>query len=155
MSDGSGQGTGFSHQPAGAPCAFCKIVAGEAPAQRVHEDELTVTFMDLFPASRGHLLIVPRRHFDDILGADPASLARVIENSRRLAPALKRALAPDGIGVHQLNGAAAGQTIFHYHMHLIPRRNGDPIGFHGRRMAEAGELAEVAALISRALADSP
>jgi histidine triad (HIT) family protein len=134
-------------------CIFCKIVAGLAPAQRVHEDELTVTFMDLFPASRGHLLIVPRRHFSDILSADEASLVRAIANSRRIALALQRALAPDGIGVHQLNGAAAGQTVFHYHMHLIPRRMGDPIGFHGRRQASETELAEVAALIAEALAE--
>jgi histidine triad (HIT) family protein len=132
-------------------CIFCKIVAGEAPAQRVHEDAWTVSFMDLFPASRGHLLVVPKRHFSDILGADEESLVRVIVNSRRIALALKRALAPDGIGVHQLNGAAAGQTVFHYHMHLIPRRMGDPIGFHGRSRAEPGELAEVAAEISAAL----
>ena len=128
-------------------------MVGSAPAQWVHEDELTVTIMDLFPASRGHLLIVPKRHFADILGADEPSLVRVIENSRRIALALKRALRPDGIGVHQLNGAAAGQTVFHYHMHLIPRRSGDPIGFHGRKMGEPSELARVAAQISRALAE--
>jgi histidine triad (HIT) family protein len=132
-------------------CIFCKIVAGSAPAQRVHEDELTVSFMDLFPARPGHLLVVPKRHFSDLLGADEASLGRVMGNSRRLALALRRALSPDGIGVHQLNGAAAGQTIFHYHMHLIPRRTGDPITFHGRRMAEPAELAEVAARIVSAL----
>ncbi len=133
-------------------CIFCKIVAGSAPAQRVHEDDLTLTFMDLYPASRGHLLVVPKRHFSDLLGADEASLVRVIANSRRIALAMKAALAPDGIGVHQLNGAAAGQTVFHYHMHLIPRRTGDPIGFHGRRMAETRELEEVAAEIASALA---
>ena len=134
-------------------CIFCKIVSGAAPAQRVHEDELTVSFMDAFPASRGHLLVVPKRHYADLLGADDASLARVVANSRRIALALKAALAPDGIGVHQLNGAAAGQTVFHYHMHLIPRRMGDPIGFHGRRRADEPELAEVAAEIARALAE--
>jgi len=145
----------FSHSRGDArgACIFCKIIAREAPAQWVHEDESTVSFMDLFPASRGHLLVVPKRHFSDILGADEVSLARVIAASRRLALAMKRALAPDGIGVHQLNGAAAGQTVFHYHMHLIPRRMGDPIGFHGRMRAEANELAEVAESIARALAE--
>jgi histidine triad (HIT) family protein len=142
-----------SFSAARGDCIFCRIVARTAAAQRVHEDELTVTFMDLFPASRGHLLIVPKRHFSDILGADDASLVRVIVNSRRIALALKRALGPDGIGVHQLNGAAAGQTVFHYHMHVIPRRTGDPIGFHGRRQAEESELAEVASEIAQALAE--
>ena len=135
-------------------CIFCEIVAGRAPAQRVHEDELTVSFMDLFPAAPGHVLVVPKRHYADLLGADEASLGRVIENSRCLALALKRALSPDGIGVHQLNGAAAGQTIFHYHMHLIPRRAGDPITFHGRRRAGPDELAAVAARIAAALSES-
>jgi histidine triad (HIT) family protein len=134
-------------------CVFCKIVAGRAPAQRVHEDDLTVSFMDLFPASRGHLLVVPKRHYSDLLGADEASLTRVISNSRRIAHALMRALEPDGIAVHQLNGAAAGQTVFHYHMHLIPRRMGDPTGFHGRRKASEAELEEVAAAIVAALRD--
>jgi histidine triad (HIT) family protein len=143
----------FSRGAARGGCVFCKIIAGDAPAQRVHEDASTLSFMDLFPASRGHLLVVPKRHFSDILGADEASLVGVIAASRRLALAMKRALAPDGIGVHQLNGAAAGQTIFHYHMHLIPRRMGDPIGFHGRVRADANELAEVAAAIARALGE--
>jgi histidine triad (HIT) family protein len=80
---------------------------------------------------------------------------RVIANCRRIAHALKRALEPDGIGVHQLNGAAAGQTVFHYHMHLIPRHMGHPIGFHGRRLASETELAEVAARIQEALARIP
>lgn len=142
-----------SFSAARGDCIFCRIVAGEAAAQRVHEDELTITFMDLYPASRGHLLIVPKQHFSDILGADDASLVRVIVNSRRIALAQKRALGPDGIGVHQLNGAAAGQTVFHYHMHLIPRRMGDPLGFHGRSKAEESELAGVAAEIVRALAE--
>jgi histidine triad (HIT) family protein len=133
-------------------CIFCQIVSGAAPAQRVLEDELTVAFMDLFPANRGHLLVVPKRHFSNLLGADDAALVRVIANSRRIALAMQAALAPDGIGVHQLNGAAAGQTVFHYHMHLIPRRMGDPIGFHGRRRAETRELEEVAAEIAEALA---
>lgn len=136
-------------------CIFCKIVAGTAPAHRVHEDELTLSFLDIVPASRGHLLVVPKRHFAGLLDADDASLARVAANSRRLALALQRALAPDGIGVHQLTGAAAGQTVFHYHLHLIPRRLGDPLGFHGRARAEERELSEVAARIVAGLAEEP
>jgi histidine triad (HIT) family protein len=136
-------------------CVFCRIVAGDAPSHRVHEDALTLAFLDLFPVSRGHLLIIPKRHYSDLFGADDASLERVIASSRRLAHALARALEPDGIGVHQLNGSAAGQTIFHYHMHLIPRRAGDPILIHGRKEAPAQELAEVARRIRAALADVP
>ncbi len=134
-----------------ADCIFCRIVRGEAFCARVHEDELTLAFMDLSPVSRGHLLIVPKRHFSDLLDADEESLVRVMANSRRIAHALKRALGPDGIGVHQLNGAAAGQSVFHYHMHLIPRHQGDPIAFHGRRRVSDAELAAVAALVAGAL----
>jgi len=153
VSEAGAREPAFSPGAARGECIFCKIVAGDAPAQRVHEDASTLSFMDLFPASRGHLLVVPKRHFSDILGADEASLVGVIAASRRLALAMKRALAPDGIGVHQLNGAAAGQTVFHYHMHLIPRRMGDPVGFHGRKQAELSELAEVAAAIASALGE--
>lgn len=134
-------------------CIFCRIVAGDAPCQRVHEDELTLTFMDLFPVGAGHLLVVPKRHYENILEADEASLLAVMVNSRRLAHALKAALAPDGIGIHQLNGAAAGQTVFHYHMHLIPRNTGDPLTLHGRKQAEEEVLEAMAERIRAALGD--
>jgi len=135
-----------------ADCIFCRIIAGEAPAHLVHEDELTLTFMDLFPVGQGHLLVVPKRHYENIFEADEESLRAVMANSRRLAHAQRRALAPDGIGVHQLNGAAAGQTVFHYHMHLIPRNQGDPIALHGRTKGEDAELAAVAGRIRGELA---
>ena len=91
--------------------------------------------MDIQPVGDGHLLIIPKRHYETLLEADEPSLLAVMSASLRIAHALKRALGPDGIGVHQLNGAAAGQTVFHYHMHLIPRKHGDPIAFHGRKAA--------------------
>ena len=129
-------------------CIFCKIVAGEAPCFRVHEDDLTITFMDIFPVKRGHTLIVPKDHYENLFETPPAVLARVIENSHRLAHTIRRVLEPDGIGVYQLNGAAAGQTVFHYHMHLIPRVEGDSLRIHSRvrgddtdLLAAAGELA--------------
>lgn len=132
-------------------CIFCAIVAGNAPCHRVHEDELVVTFMDIFPVSDGHLLIVPKAHSENLLDTDPAALAAVMSASRRVAHALRRAMACDGIGVHQLNGEAAGQTVFHYHMHLIPRNHGDPIAFHGRRAGDPLRLAEHARRIAVAL----
>ncbi len=123
-------------------CIFCRIVRGEAPCHRIHEDDRVLSFMDIQPVGDGHLLIVPKAHFESLLEADDASLGAVAQLSRRLALALKRALGPDGIGVHQLNGAAAGQTVFHYHMHLIPRNHGDPIAFHGRKAGDPARLAE-------------
>ena len=132
-------------------CIFCAIVRGDAPAERVYGDERVIAFMDIQPVGDGHLLVVPKLHFENLLEADEASLHAVISVSRRLAHALKRALSPGGIGVYQLNGAAAGQTVFHYHMHLIPRNHGDPISFHGRKAGDPVRLAENAQRIAAAL----
>ena len=136
-------------------CIFCKIVAGTAPCDAVHEDDLTITFMDLFPVGRGHLLIVPKAHAENLFEVPGATLERIIGHSRRVAFALRNAFSPDGIAVHQLNGAAAGQTVFHYHMHLIPRWNGDPTRLHGRQRGDDAELVEHARLVKEALAAVP
>jgi histidine triad (HIT) family protein len=107
--------------------------------------------MDIFPVSDGHLLVIPKRHYETLLDSDEESMLAVMRASRRIARALKAVLQPDGIGVHQLNGAAAGQTVFHYHMHLIPRNQGDPIAFHGRTPGDPRRLAENAKRIAAAL----
>lgn len=133
-------------------CIFCKIVAGDAPAHRVYEDERTLVFMDLFPVSEGHTLLIPKLHCENLYESDPDDLAVLIGHSYRVAHAIRRALAPDGLGVFQLNGAAAGQTVFHYHMHLIPRTEGQPFSrLHGDRQADAAALAAVAERIAAAL----
>ena len=137
--------------PGPADCIFCRIVRGDAPCDPVHEDEHTLTFMDLFPVAEGHTLIVPKRHYPNLLEADEKSLLAVSANSRRLALAIRQALGPDGIGVHQLNGAAAGQTVFHYHMHLIPRNDGDPVTLHGRKQGDPEAMRATAAKIRKAL----
>ena len=132
-------------------CIFCRIVVGDAPCDLVHEDELTMTFMDLFPVGRGHLLVVPKAHVENLFEIPDAALEQVVRNTRRLAPVLRQVFSPDGIGVHQLNGAAAGQTVFHYHMHLIPAWRGGPRRIHGRVQGDPAELAENARLIRDAL----
>jgi histidine triad (HIT) family protein len=134
-----------------ADCIFCRIVRGDAPCHRICEDASTFAFLDLFPASRGHALVVPRAHFESLFELDAGTQAAVAETARRLARALRKALEPDGLGVHQLNGAAAGQTVFHHHVHLIPRREGEPFALHGRRQGDAAELARTAAAIAAAL----
>ncbi len=133
-------------------CIFCKIVSGEAPSFKVHEDDLTVTFMDLFPVKRGHALIAPRDHYENLFETPSHVLARVIENSQRLAHTLRRTLEPDGIGVYQLNGAAAGQTVFHYHMHLIPREKGDSLRIHTRVRGDDTDLLATSRELATALA---
>ena len=131
-------------------CIFCAIAAGTASSHRVYEDDSVLAFMDIFPVSDGHLLVIPKRHYETLLDSDEESMLAVMAASRRLAHALQTALRPDGIGVHQLNGSAAGQTVFHYHMHLIPRKHGDPIAFHGRTPGDPKQLAENARRIAQA-----
>ena len=131
-------------------CIFCAIVAGTAPAHRVYEDDRTVIFMDLFPAHEGHTLIVPKAHAENLFEIPPEDAAAIARHSKTLADAIREVLAPDGIAVVQLNGAAAGQTVFHYHMHLIPRMQGEPFGVHGKRRGEDAVLADQAARLAAA-----
>ncbi len=125
-------------------CIFCQIERGDAPCFEVARDEHTIVFMDLFPVARGHTLVVTRDHFENLFEASPEALAAVGRMSRRVALAIREVLAPDGVAVFQANGAAAGQTVFHYHTHLLPRQHGDPLQLHGRERGDAGELAELA-----------
>jgi len=125
-------------------CIFCKIVRGEIPAHRVFEDERTLVFMDIFPVADGHTLIVPKAHCTNLLDAEASDLEAVIALSQRVAHAIREVIAPDGIGVFQLNGAAAGQSVFHYHMHLIPRLQGNAFQLHGRTRGDPEQLAETA-----------
>lgn len=134
-----------------ADCIFCRIVAGGAPSHAVCGDELTLTFLDLFPAAPGHTLVVTREHFTDIFEASEEALAAVARSARRVAKAMRSALRPDGISVFQLNGAAAGQTVFHYHLHLLPRRAGEELRIHGRAQAAPEELEKIARAIRDAL----
>lgn len=108
-------------------CIFCKIVAGDLPATIVDEDEHTIAFMDINPATRGHALVVPRVHTPDLLSIDPQELAAVVGATQRLAARAKERLKADGINVINSCGAAAWQTVFHFHMHVIPRYQGDPM----------------------------
>jgi len=97
------------------------------------------------------VLIVPKAHCDGLFTAEPQDLREVIARSRDVAHALRRVLAPDGIGVFQLNGAAAGQTVFHYHMHLIPRHHGDGLQVHSRTPGDPARLADLARQLAKAL----
>jgi histidine triad (HIT) family protein len=108
-------------------CLFCKIVAGEIPATIVASDERTVTFMDINPATRGHALVVPRTHARDLLEIDPEDLAAVAQAGQRLARTAQSTLAADGITLINSCGAAAWQTVFHFHLHVIPRYADDPL----------------------------
>ena len=108
-------------------CIFCKIVAGELPAEKVAEDERTVAFMDINPATRGHLLVIPRKHARDLLEIEPGELAAVTEVAQRMAQRAVTALEADGVNLINACGAAAWQTVFHFHIHVVPRYAHDPL----------------------------
>jgi histidine triad (HIT) family protein len=108
-------------------CLFCKIVAGEVPATRVHEDERTIAFMDINPATRGHLLVVPREHSRDLLEIAPDDLAACARSAQALAARATERLDADGVNVLNSCGRAAWQTVFHFHLHVIPRYETDPL----------------------------
>lgn len=120
-------------------CLFCKIATGDEPAERVHEDDLTLSFMDAFPASDGHVLVIPKAHIETIYDLEPPHADAVWGTTIRLARAIRSALEPGGLSIRQANGALGGQQIPHFHIHLIPRY---PIGDRGERsrIAEFGEL---------------
>ena len=108
-------------------CLFCRIVAGELPATRVAEDERTVAFMDINPGARGHLLVVPRAHARDLLEIGQEDLAAVAATGQRMAQLLGERLGADGVNLLNSCGEAAWQTVFHFHLHVIPRYDGDPL----------------------------
>jgi histidine triad (HIT) family protein len=126
-------------------CLFCGIVAGDVPAQIVDSDEHTVAFMDVNPATRGHALVVPRRHSTDLMDVPEEDLERAMAAARRLARRMDETLEPDGFNLLNSCRPAAWQTIFHYHLHVIPRYEDDPLKLPWiPRGAEAEEIAAVA-----------
>jgi histidine triad (HIT) family protein len=108
-------------------CLFCKIIAGDIPSTRVHEDERTVAFMDINPATRGHLLVVPREHTPDLLEIADEDLEAVVRAARMLAQRQSERLGADGVNLLNSCGSVAWQTVFHFHIHVIPRYGGDPL----------------------------
>lgn len=121
-------------------CIFCKIIAGEIPSAQVYQDECIQVFLDAFPARPGHCLIVPNTHYRDLLEINLDDLQAVVRISQPLALALKEVFHADGIRVQQFNGRAAGQSVFHYHMHLIPVKDDDVGVEHGIAAADAAQL---------------
>lgn len=108
-------------------CIFCKIAAGEIPAQIVDEDERTIAFMDIAPATRGHALVIPRAHSRDLSTVPAEDLQAVALASQRLAGRLRERLGAGGVNLINSCGAAAWQSVFHFHVHVIPRYEGDPL----------------------------
>jgi histidine triad (HIT) family protein len=117
----------------------------------VYEDADTIAFMDIMPQAEGHTLVVPRNAGEDIFSTPPDSLAAAIRVAQKVAGAVKAVFSPPGIMVAQLNGAAAGQSVFHLHIHVIPRYAGKDLGIHAAAQADPARLAEQAARLRAAL----
>jgi len=107
-------------------CIFCKIVRGEIPCFKIFEDDRVLSFADVNPINTGHTLVIPKRHAENIWEIDGEDLAAIHAASLKIAKAMKTSLNPDGIAFLQLNGRAVNQIVMHYHLHLIPRKSGDP-----------------------------
>jgi len=130
---------------------FAKIVRGEIPSYRVYEDEQTLAFMDVMPQVPGHTLVIPKYPAENLHDVDPEYLAATICVTQTVAAAVKKAFDAPGIMIAQLNGAAAGQTVFHLHFHILPRSDGLQLKLHAREMEDAAVLEEHAERIRKAL----
>jgi histidine triad (HIT) family protein len=131
---------------------FAKIIRGEAPCFKVHEDENTIVFMDIMPRSRGHTLIVPKAASRNLLDAQPSTLAAVIDMAQRVALAVKKAFQPDGVMLVQFSESAAGQTVFHLHFHIVPAYAGTALKPEGTK-GDMASIEEDAGLLKKALAE--
>jgi len=124
-----------------AACIFCRIVAGEIPSSKLYEDQDVLAFMDINPINPGHALVIPKKHFESLLDASPAEVAKVAAKLPELARAVKAATGADGVNVFQANGAVAGQTVPHLHFHIIPRHKAEGFTFGWRQQKYApGEM---------------
>ncbi len=108
-------------------CVFCRIARGEAPAHVVYEDETALAFMDINPATPGHTLLIPKRHFRNVFDLDEDVAAHLMRVAVKLAPVIREAMGADGLNILNANERAAFQSVFHFHLHLIPRWFGDGI----------------------------
>ena len=134
----------MSTMPIREHCIFCRIVAGTARSHPVWDDPDTLAFMDLAPLATGHVLVIPKPHWENLFETPAPALGAVMDTAKQVAHAIRATIAPPGLGVYQVNGRAAGQTVFHYHVHLIPRYDGISLDLHGRRRADRDELERVA-----------
>lgn len=131
-------------------CVFCKIIKGELPSYRVYEDEDILTVLDINPVSRGHCLVIPKKHFENIFDIDDIILQKIISGAKLISKKLAKSLKADGINLLQANGEKAGQVVFHFHLHVVPRYNNDGLNFHpaSRQEPTLEELKKLAEKIS-------
>jgi len=131
---------------ADADCLFCKIIAGEIPCFNLFENDETLAFMDINPANEGHALVIPKEHSRDVHAVSGAAITATVTTAKKIAAAIDKTLNPDGLNLLQCNGPAAAQSVFHFHMHVLPRLEGDELklnwGLKPGDMDAIGALAE-------------
>jgi histidine triad (HIT) family protein len=128
-------------------CIFCSIIKGDIPSTRVDEDDHTIAFMDIHPWTRGHALVIPKKHTPNLYEIEPDELAAVANAAKRLALRMRDALECDGINLLNSTNPAAWQTVFHFHMHVIPRYEDDPLQLPVR--PQEGDLDEIAQIAEK------
>lgn len=135
-------------------CIFCKIVGGEIPCFKVYEDQHTLAFMDINPVNPGHCLVVPKTHYPNLFETDDQDLGRTMATVRKVARAVQKALNPYGMNLLQANGPGAAQSVFHLHIHIIPRERDDDLRMNwGLKSGNKEEIAAIAEKIKEALED--
>ncbi|HMK94560.1 MAG TPA: HIT family protein [Candidatus Limnocylindrales bacterium] len=135
-------------------CIFCRIVRKQALASVVYEDGAVIAFLDIRPLNMGHTLVIPKAHFVDIIDTPEEQISQVHKVSKRIAAAVKKATGADGISIIQQNGKAAGQDVFHLHVHVVPRFDGQKLaGFNELKVVERAKLDDMAGKIKQFLND--
>ncbi|MCJ7528620.1 MAG: HIT family protein [Methyloceanibacter sp.] len=130
---------------------FAKMLRGEIPCHKIYEDADTLAFLDIMPRSDGHALVITKEKARDLFDISPAALARLMTVVQKLAPVIQEAMGAEGVLIQQFNGAAAGQTVFHLHVHIIPRKDGEALKPHAGKMADQVALAATAEKIRKRL----
>ena len=130
---------------------FAKVLRGEIPCHKIYEDEDTLAFLDIMPRTPGHALVVTKEKARDLFDVSPQALAKLMAVVQKLAPKIKDAMGAEGVLIQQFNGAAAGQTVFHLHVHIIPRKEGETLKPHAGKMEDQAKLAATADKIRKAL----
>jgi histidine triad (HIT) family protein len=130
---------------------FAKVLRGEIPCHKIYEDGDTLAFLDIMPRTEGHALVITKEKARDLFDVSPKALAKLMAVVQKLAPQIKDAMGADGVLIQQFNGAAAGQTVFHLHMHIIPRKEGEALKPHAGKMEDQAKLAATAEKIRKKL----
>lgn len=134
-------------------CIFCKLANGDIPTNSLYEDDVVKVIFDASPAAKGHVLILPKNHFDDIYSMDEETAAHIFKVAVKIAKAIEKSMKPDGLNIVQNNKEAAGQTVFHFHMHIIPRYKGDTVNINWKPgEADNAEIEELKKLITANIA---